>query len=194
MKNKNVHRLHDNIYITSNEKPKEGDWYLDKYNNIYYLVTKVESNGDGKKIILATERDLIKDGVQAIDDELLEWFIKNPSCKNVKTDLVPVNEFGSEITVNGYGFDKFKYKIIIPQEEPKQETLEEFIERHEITKQTLIDVYEEYVKNALIELNSQKMYSEEEVIDSIKYTIDNFFNGKIAGLNSKEIFEQFKKK
>jgi hypothetical protein len=194
MKNKNVHRLHDNIYITSNEKPKDGDWYLDKYNNIYYLVTKVESNGDGKKIILATERDLIKDGVQAIDDELLEWFIKNPSCKNVKTDLVPVNEFGSEITVNGYGFDKFKYKIIIPQEEPKQETLEEFIERHEITKQTLIDVYEEYVKNALIELNSQKMYSEEEVIDSIKYTIDNFFNGKIAGLNSKEIFEQFKKK
>jgi len=40
----------------------------------------------------------------------------------------------------------------------------------------------------------ERMYSEEEVIDSIKYTIDNFFNGKLAGLNSKEIFEQFKKK
>jgi hypothetical protein len=40
----------------------------------------------------------------------------------------------------------------------------------------------------------ERMYSEEEVIDSIKYTIDNFFNGKLAGLNSKEIFEQFKNK
>jgi hypothetical protein len=37
-------------------------------------------------------------------------------------------------------------------------------------------------------------YSEEEVIDSIKYTINNFFNGKIAGLNSKEILLQFKNK
>ena len=37
-------------------------------------------------------------------------------------------------------------------------------------------------------------FSDEEVIDSIQYTIDNFFNGKLAGLNSKEIFEQFKNK
>jgi len=111
MKNKNVHRLHDNIYITSNEKPKEGDWYLDKYNNIYYLVTKVESNGDGKKIILATERDLIKDGVQAIDDEFLEWFVKNPSCEWVDVKY----QYWKEINDVG----KYTYKIIIPQEEPK---------------------------------------------------------------------------
>jgi hypothetical protein len=113
MKNKNVHRLHDNIYITSNEKPKEGDWYLDKYNNIYYLVTKVESNGDGKKIILATDQDLIKDGVQAIDDEFLEWFIKNPSCEEVEVETTRER--------NGYhSKHKKRYKIIIPQEEPKQ--------------------------------------------------------------------------
>jgi hypothetical protein len=46
-----------------------------------------------------------------------------------------------------------------------QETLEEFIERHGITKQTLVDVYEEYLKNALIEFNSQKMYSEEDMFE-----------------------------
>ena len=129
MKNKNVHRLHDNIYITSNEKPKEGDWYLDKYNNIYYLVTKVESNGDGKKIILATERDLIADGVQAIDDELLEWFIKNPSCEEVEVDY----ELGSCLNCE-WNYDmcpyseeclKSTYKIIIPKEEPKQYTSKE---------------------------------------------------------------------
>lgn len=38
----------------------------------------------------------------------------------------------------------------------------------------------------------ERSYSEEDVIDFIKYTIDNFFNGKLAGLNSNEIFEQFK--
>jgi hypothetical protein len=111
MKNKNVHRLHDNIYITSNEKPKEGDWYLDKYNNIYYLVTKVESNGDGKKIILATERDLIKDGVQAIDDEFLEWFVNNPSCEEVEV---------ADIWKEGNPSTHYSYQLIIPQEEPKQ--------------------------------------------------------------------------
>lgn len=36
-----------------------------------------------------------------------------------KIELIPVNEFGSEITVGGYGFDKFI-------EKPKQETLEEY--------------------------------------------------------------------
>jgi len=60
------------------------------------------------------------------------------------------------------------------------------------------DVVQAMDENCFIETvkewQAKRMYSEEEVIDSIKYTIDNFFNGKIAGLNSKEIFEQFKKK
>jgi len=120
-----------NIYITSDEEIKEGDWYLcldnTKCNDSIYKCNEVWLNMEEKqpsyckKIILTDNKDLIKEGVQSIDDEFLEWFIKNPTCEFVKTDLVPVNEFGSEITVNSYGFDKFKYKIIIPQEEPKQE-------------------------------------------------------------------------
>jgi hypothetical protein len=136
------------IYITSEEEIKVGDWFIhpdsscfDKEckevsiggyeilrvikvdeNFIYHsAMMAIHKNKNIKKIILTTDQELIKDGVQAIDDEFLEWFVKNPSCEYVKTDLVPVNEFGSEITVGGYGFDKFKYKIIIPQEEPKQE-------------------------------------------------------------------------
>jgi hypothetical protein len=138
-----------NIHITSEEEIKVGDWFIhpdsscfdkeckevsiggyeilqvikvDK-NFIYHsAMMAIHKNKNIKKIILTTDQELIKDGVQAIDDEFLEWFVKNPSCEYVKTDLVPVNEFGSEITVGGYGFDKFNYKIIIPQEEPKQET------------------------------------------------------------------------
>ena len=37
-------------------------------------------------------------------------------------------------------------------------------------------------------------FSEKDMINVIKYTINNFFNGKLAGLNSEEIFEQFKTK
>ena len=57
---------------------------------------------------------IIKISLQEISEDFLQWFVKNPSCEIVRTDLVPINEFGSEITVSGYGFDKFKYKIIIP--------------------------------------------------------------------------------
>ena len=188
------------------------------------------------KIILTTDIDLIKDGIQSIDDEFLEWFVKNPSCEKVEVETTRER--------NGYhSKHKKRYKIIIPQEEPKQEncctpigqikryvdcvgcdrkpkqvweqiietcggkddfmeatgikpkkeTLEEFIERHGITKQTLIDVYEEYVKNALIELNSQKMYSQDEVevIAKDAYTMGR--NNILIGVFNKW-FKQFKKK
>ena len=69
------------IYITSDEEIKEDDYYLGDDNHIYCLVTTVNSNG--KKIILTTDQDLIKDGVQAIDDEFLEWFVKNPTYEEV---------------------------------------------------------------------------------------------------------------
>jgi hypothetical protein len=93
-----------------------------------------------------------------------------------------------------------------------KETLEEFIERHGITKQTLIDVYEEYVKNALIEFNSQKMYSEEDMFEfsqwisredwvylpSKGYWVNEEQEELEQKLSSKEIlnqwFEQFKNK
>lgn len=119
-----------NIYITNNEKIKEGDWILDIQQKYVHKCFSIERSRlvfteNDKKIILTTDQNLIKNGIQAIDDKFLEWFVNNPSCKDVKVDLVSVNEFGSEITVNGYGFDKFIYKIIIPKEKLKQETLEE---------------------------------------------------------------------
>ena len=88
------------IYITSDEEIKEGDWYIDtsvfKENiaidrGIYqmkYFKWGIEGQGDCKKIILTTDQDLIKDGVQAIDDDFLEWFVNNPSCEEVKTYIV----------------------------------------------------------------------------------------------------------
>jgi hypothetical protein len=120
-----------NIYITSDEEIKEGDkgWLLEN-NGITKNITRYDcTKGLGgiyptdKKIILTTDQDLIKDGVQAIDDEFLEWFVKNPSCEwvEVANDTLTVKEM-SKLPL---GTINHKYKIIIPQEEPKQETIEE---------------------------------------------------------------------
>jgi hypothetical protein len=93
-----------NIYITSNEKPNLKDWfYLDDAGLIAKYID-IEPVNEAKKIILTTDQDLIADGVQAIDDEFLEWFVKNPSCEEVAIDFSLVS--GS-----------FKYKIIIPSSE-----------------------------------------------------------------------------
>jgi hypothetical protein len=74
-----------NIYITSDEKIKEGDWITDCEFDIMKLVFEEEGDlTNWKKIILTTDPKLIADGVQAIDDDFLEWFVKNPSCEKVE--------------------------------------------------------------------------------------------------------------
>ncbi len=111
---KNIHKINNNIYITSDEEIKDGDWCLSKLNEVVRFGKNFTSSLY-KKIILTTDQDLIKDGVQAIDDEFLEWFVKNPSCESVEVKELLSN--------SGNAF--YGYKIIIPKEEPKQETLEE---------------------------------------------------------------------
>jgi hypothetical protein len=132
------------IYITSDEEIEWDSYWLNRDNNVvsngamFELADKAPSC---KKIILTTDQSL--DGVQAIDDEFLEWFIKNPSCEEVNVE--------NEEYIVQYLFKpqeyKFRYKIIIPIEEqtkcycghtsycdcgpekPKKETLEEAISR-----------------------------------------------------------------
>ncbi len=102
------------IYITSTEEIKEGDWCLfDRFpNKIHKAISNMSSSGSAKKIILTTDQDL--DGVQPIDDEFLEWFVKNPSC-----EYVEVSEDYFKPSNMVYGHDTEPYKIIIPKEEPK---------------------------------------------------------------------------
>jgi hypothetical protein len=106
---KRVYTSGQNIYITSTEEIKTGDWYKSgKFIwQMKYPQWGEEGQGDAKKIILTTDVDLIKDGVQPIPDEFLEWFVKNQSCEEVEI----INWFG--------GMCPCKYKIIIPKEEPK---------------------------------------------------------------------------
>jgi hypothetical protein len=141
-----------NIYITSDEYIGLS-YYLDGNlvrkgvidDKEYWKVRK-----DYKKIILTTDEDLIKDGVQVIDDEFLEWFVQNPSCEEVETHIVELctncsKQYCNNLRCIDYE-DKVRYlisysenttkqiitycdgyevgyeKIIIPSEKPKQET------------------------------------------------------------------------
>jgi hypothetical protein len=104
-----------NIYITSDEKIKEGDWCYDldtKYVKIKQSWENSHLDFNCKKIILTTDQDLIKDGVQAIDDEFLEWFVKNPSCEEVEV---------ADLWREGNPSTHDSYQLVIPQEEPKEE-------------------------------------------------------------------------
>ena len=81
-----------NIYITSNEDINENDYIITlnkKVIQVFYILSEEVANG--KKIILTTDQDLIKDGVQSIDDEFLKWFVKNPSCEEVDFEVVDDN-------------------------------------------------------------------------------------------------------
>jgi hypothetical protein len=76
-----------NIYITSDVEISGLENNIWVYNNgrvwLWQNTMALVSNNKPRKIILTTDQDLIKDGVQAIDDEFLEWFVKNPSCEFV---------------------------------------------------------------------------------------------------------------
>jgi hypothetical protein len=107
-----------NIHITSDEYIGLS-YYLDGSlvrkgvvdDKDYWEVRK-----DYKKIILTTDQDLIKEGVQAIDDDFLEWFVKNQSCEKIETVKEQYHQF--------IGMKKIplkpNYKIIITKEEAKK--------------------------------------------------------------------------
>jgi hypothetical protein len=86
------------IYITSDEEIKEDNWCInigrlnetiifpDKIIGKADYTAKVLKGSNWRKIILTTDLKLIADGVQAIDDEFIQWFVKNPRCEEVKLE------------------------------------------------------------------------------------------------------------
>ena len=154
---KNIYKIGKKLFITSDEVIKEKDYFYQGFDRCIHKCYKLTDNyiiavkpsdypkNICKKIILTTDQYLIADGVQAIDNEFLEWFVKNPSCEEVNINWVktPDGIFYHQENVP-YGC----YKIIIPKEEltkdkidkffvdmvcnpkePKQETLEETAEK-----------------------------------------------------------------
>jgi len=126
---KNFHKYkNQNIYITNSEEIKKGDWCMslcddESYEEIYQCKNIGLVDDEDKKIILTTDQDL--DGIQAIDDEFLEWFVKNPSCEEVKVLKYKSNNMHKM---------NLGYKIILPKEEPKKEQDKDKYSEEEVIK------------------------------------------------------------
>jgi hypothetical protein len=236
------------IYITSDEEIKEENWVINlnspyAHKELCRIDNQLEleryakkTSNNCKKIILTTDQDLIKEGVQAIDNEFLEWFVKNPSCEEVETF---VDTMGCSLE-NCNGNHCVNYKIIIPKEEPnfnmkneiewvsnnskckqiescynslskkcicpqeeaKQETLEEAAVRcfEEMKVLNPKGGLKEFIRMAVNfgvkwqQEQDKKMYSEEEV-EKIARAAYTFGEKEFKYFGAfKEWFEQFKKK
>lgn len=109
-------RTGKSLYITSDEEIEEGDWFYDldtKYTKIKQSFENSHLDFNAKKIIMTTDVDLIKDDVQALDDEFLKWFVENPSCEEAKVEITEIS-----CIIPNFG-DVDKYRIAIPKQESK---------------------------------------------------------------------------
>lgn len=164
-----------NIYITSYEEIKEGDWCIDlDTDNVFRLGNW--TTGRVVKIILTTAPTLIADGVQGIYDEFLEWFVKNPTCEFVEVKK------GFEDGTN-YGFNFIDYKITIPQEETLEEaayrlSAEKFEPKH-------IGFMLGVIEGA--KWQAKRMYSEEDLREAFKQSRQC----KIFGKDMSPIYKEF---
>jgi hypothetical protein len=189
---RNIYKIGKELFITSDKEIKEGDWIL--FQGILTKALKGEKFSGTEKIVLTTDQDLIADGVQAIDNEFLEWFVKNPSCEEV--------DIKNPLIAN---ISDFCYKIIIPKEKPKQEALEEVAENYgwRIKTNTFTDPVKanDLASSAILDFTAgakwqaERMYSEEEMLELL-YERPNFINMTTTQKQeeTKSWFEQNKKK
>jgi hypothetical protein len=194
-------RSTQNICITSDEKPKEGDWSM--YQNKIHKCIEDIIGDEFKKIILTDNKDLIKDGVQSIDDEFLEWFVKNPTCEKVKVEEEDYSqkcrECG-EYVKRGYickrgcfmksgnfiPTDKnIKYKIIIPKEEQKQHLIDMMRGDEEL------GLYEEHKQETTLEEAAERFtqlwfknnaFTKELFIEGAKYQAKRMYSREIINI------------
>ena len=154
-----------NIYITSDEVIKKGNWYIAD-NKLYRA--SIDHMPElytypCKKIILTTDQDLINDGIQAIDDEFLEWFVKNPSCEEVKISL--------EETQYSSGIYKYIiYKKEITKKEPKKDLEKEMFElEQELDIPSHLRWYNSKTKQETLEEAAEKYSENWEEITGLDY-------------------------
>ena len=215
------------IYITNDEKIEDGNWVFQECLNMPHRLIKTDTENvkvlndlnKCKKIVLTNDTSLIEDGVQSIDDEFLEWFVKNPSCEEVEVMNVPDFIYETKHSC---------YKIIIPKEEPKsliekmktlqeqwqrdmlktlqepkQETLEEaklnekefyeYMAKQDSWKSTGL-IIQEFIQLKLKEQDKNK-YSEKEMLNFAWFLLKNvgqYSDDKTAHFEGKYL-EQFKK-
>lgn len=120
---KNIYSINNNIHPTNPAEIKEGDWCYDERPNeegvlkaIIYQIKDIiieMRTSTERKIILTTDEKLIKDGIQPIAPEFIEWFAQNKECEQV--EITKHCSTGRICDNKGSNCDKAIYKLVIPQ-------------------------------------------------------------------------------
>jgi hypothetical protein len=214
-----------NLYITSDEEIKEGDWCIDTFKNgkiidvfkcteEQLLNIQIGTDTLNYKIIFSTDPKLIADGIQAIDDTFLEWFVKNPTCEFVvvvsELKVFDKNDFCISCAIYDTDYTKMIY-YIVPQKEHIKETLEEseaelyleeretelyltinkiidggknLIKGHEISRGHTID-YAFDIALEVTKTQMKKMNSDEDMIAFMQFIISNPDLGNTSSVSEK---------
>lgn len=200
---------HQYIYITDNSEIKEGDWCFELYNgeskainpvmfidelgNKWYLrkanMNYPANDNECKKIILTDNPELIKEGVQSIPNEFLEWFVKNSSREFV--EVVNDEFYLKKAFIEGENAIAYEYKIIIPSEE--NNIIDNWLQKNgnpEIDKQV-----EEEAKNLLkteIDWSGFPKSTQEKVgyIETKQETLEEVKDLKYYRANAEEDYMQ----
>jgi hypothetical protein len=188
------------LYITSDEKlPYDSSifdsgafYHRDPVGDVH-IITKHTFKPNPhfcKRIILTTDQDLIADGVQEISKDFLQWFVKNPSCEFVEVKEKQHFEADKSKRIDPLNGVYYSYKIIIPQEEPKQEPvfpqvniIDEWLTEHgdpEITKQVEREA-EEIMKDKELEDAAVNSWFYYEHVEGHLYST-SYKNGFKAGV------------
>ena len=178
-----------NIYITSNDNNKITDegvqhiartWVLDTINNkVFKASVNIISDDDIQSIILTTDQDLIAEGIQQIDDDFLEWFVKNPSCEKVEVSYEVLKPFQSE--EKGYLIHCLDNEVL---EEPKQETLKEAAEKWFKKDGFYPDPKQGFISGA--KWQAKKGYSEEELRKAFKVGFTLGYGSDVEAIDEKD--------
>jgi len=181
---RNIYKIGKELFITSDEEIKDGDWFIYRCyklckctglsqakqilvnNEIAKHEYYGKPQGLSKKIILTDNKDLIKDGVQTIDDEFLNWFVKNPSCEEVAVETVfgkkwKDYEYYREWHKNKVPDWAWDYKIFIPKVEPEQEFCDNCnndICCCIVKKQETFEIKRNYQKHSLTKTKGYKLW------------------------------------
>jgi len=127
------------IYITNDEVIKTGDWCMslcddESFEEIYKCEDVDLVDEEDKKIIFTKDPILIKDGVETIPDNFIEWFLQNQTCESIEVKknccgecderLCEIHDLQREETK----YNTF-YKLIIPKHETLSEKLDKIVSK-----------------------------------------------------------------
>jgi hypothetical protein len=159
-----------NIYITSDEDINENDYIITKDGRLVQVSYLLSEDLEGaSKVIITTDKELIKDGVQAIDDEFLEWFVKNPSCEFVEV----VTHYPTISDEGDYSLSKQYYTLTIPKEEPNPFELPKALP-DDVFFKSLEEPKQETAEEAAV-INYKELYQGEPLTQEVP--IDAFIEG-----------------